>query len=173
MLRKLPLLLAPALVAMLAIAPTATAQDKTEGTFDLIFSECAVIPSETIPDWTGTAEIDGNVHDMAFFNLGIGRPPGHALEAPYGSFMEVWAIYDGLEVVFDEECELQSLDGELLFWGHDYGTGNDDEAVFQMTGEVIEAYGDYAELAGRPIEMNGTFYEQDERLYAPGVFTIG
>lgn len=174
MLRKLAAMLSLTLMAVLVAVPSTSAQDKTEGTFDLVFNDCAVIPSETIPDWIGTAEIDGNVHDMLFFNLGIGRPPGQALEAPLGSFIEVWAIYDGVEVVFDEDCAMEKLEGDLLLWGHDYGVGDGDAAEFAMTGTVVEAFGEYADLAGSDIEMSGTFYVNDDgRDQAPGVFTIG
>jgi hypothetical protein len=42
-----------------------------------------------------------------------------------------------------------------------------------MTGTVVEAYGDFADLAGRPVEMSGTFYAEDDgTTKAPGELTI-
>ena len=43
----------------------------------------------------GTIDIDGDVYDMLFFNLGDGSPPNRERA---GSYIEIWAIYDGLEL---------------------------------------------------------------------------
>ena len=181
MLRKLAPMLSLVLMAVLAIAPAATAQDKVEGTMDLTWNDCYTGPGEAVPDWIGTIDIGGDVYDMLFFNVGTGRPPNHALEAPHGSFNEIWAIYDGLELVQDPACAaegfegdaVQKLDGELVLWGHDAGTGNDETATYEMSGTVMEAFGDFDGLAGSTVSMSGTFFlDPDEVLKAPGAFAI-
>jgi len=174
MLRKLAPILSLVLMAVLAVAPAAMAEDKVQGTFDLTWNACYEAPGEEIPDWIGTADIDGSAYDMLFFNVGSGRPPNHALEAPIGSFNEIWAIYDGLELVFDAECGIETFEGDLVLWGHDYGTGNGELMEFEMTGTVVEALGGFAGLAGDDVSMSGTFFVGDDELeHAPGVFTIG
>lgn len=173
MLRKLAPILSLVLMAVLAAAPAATAEDKTEGAFDLVWNACYEGPGEEIPDWIGTIDFDGDVYDMVFFNVGSGRPPNHKVEAPLGSFNEIWAVYDGLELVFDEECAVETFEGDLVLWGLDRGMSNADLAEYQMIGTVEEAVGDFDGLAGKNVSMSGTFYQEDEKTYAPGVLEIG
>ena len=176
MLRKLPLSLSLVLMAVLAIAPAALAQDKVKGEFDLDFNGCFAGPSDEVPVWVGTIDIDGDVHDMAFFNLGDGRPP-LSQDPPEGSgaFIEIWAVYDVLEITFDDECALESFGGDLVMWGHDAGLSQYDAQEYAMTGDVVEAFGDYADLAGRDVAMSGTFTVDEEGnfLTAPGALEIG
>ena len=175
MLRKLPLSLSLVLVAVLAIAPATLAQDKVQGEYDLAWNECWPGPQDAVPDWVGTIDIDGNVHDFVFFFLGDGRPPGQ--DPPEGrmAFIEIWAIYDGLNIAYDEECAVEAYEGDLVMWGHDAGVSNLEAQEYAMTGYVAEAFGDYADLAGADVAMSGTFTMDEEGnfLTAPGALEIG
>jgi hypothetical protein len=172
--RKLALMLSLVLMAVLSVAPATAAQDKVQGTFDLAWNGCFEAPGEEIPDWIGTIDIDGDAYDMLFFNVGDGRPPNHPVPEGTRAFNEVWAIYDGLELTFDEECAVETFDGDLVLWGLDYGTSDHVAATFVMTGPVMEAVGPFDGLAGQTVSMSGTFAENDEGvLEAPGVLEIG
>lgn len=173
------LLLSPALVliAVLALAPVAVGQDKLSGPMDLQWNACyGAPPSEEIPDWIGTVELDGKVYDVLFFNVGTGRPPTDRVEAPEMTAHELWAIYDGLELVFDEECAVQTFEGSAVMLGHDYGRANFAEGPdYRLTGTVLEASGDFADLVGQPMEVNGIIEFSDEGAptAAPGELVIG
>jgi hypothetical protein len=175
MLRKLAPILSLGLLAALAAAPAVSAQDKITGDYDLDWNTCWPGPQDEVPDWVGTVDIDGDVHDLIFFILGDGRPPGQ--DPPEGSlaFIEIWAVYDGLAIAYDEECAVESFQGELLMWGHDAGMSDLEAQEYAMTGYVAEAFGDYADLAGKDVVMSGTFTLDDEGnfLTAPGAFEIG
>ncbi len=174
MLRKLALILSLVLMAVLAAAPAAMAEDKVQGTFDLTWNDCFTGPGEEIPDWIGTADIDGDAYDMLFFNVGDGRPSNHPVAEGTGAFNEVWAIYDGLELVFDEECAVETFEGDLVLWGLDHGTSDLVAATYVMIGLVMEAVGPFDGLAGKGVSMSGTFAEnEDGVLEAPGVLEIG
>lgn len=173
--RRLAAVPALALTASLTLAPAVMAEDAVTGTFDLTWNECITeLPNQDVPDWLGTIDIDGKAYDMAFFNLGMGRPPGEELGENSPSFIEVWAIYDGLEVAFDPECAMTTYEGEMAMWGHDYGTADIEASTFEMTGTVAEAYGEFADLVGHEIEMNGSFYidPETELEKAPGEFRV-
>jgi hypothetical protein len=177
MLRTLTLNPALVLMAVLAAAPATMAQDDVTGEFDLDFNGCwPGAASDEVPIWVGTIDIDGDVNDMAFFNLGDGRPP-LSQDPPEGSgaFIEIWAVYDGLQVAYDEECAPLTWEGSLVMWGHDAGLSQYDAQEYAMTGTVLEAFGDYADLAGKDVVMSGTFTVDDEGnpLTAPGVIEIG
>jgi len=174
MLRKLPVIAAMGLAAVLATASATVAADKTSGEFDLLWNDCFVAPGEEIPDWVGTIDFDGDVYDMLFFNVGDGRPPNHPPAEGTGAFNEVWAVYDGLELVFDEACAVETFDGDLVLWGLDHGTSDSEAATYAMTGSIMEGSGPFEGLAGEPISMSGTFFENpDGVLQAPGVLHIG
>jgi hypothetical protein len=175
MLRKLAISLSLVLTAVLALAPAAMAEDKAEGAFDLAWNECWPGPNDEVPDWVGTIDMDGDVHDMVFFLLGDGRPPNHDLAEPLGAFIEIWAIYDGLEITYDEECARETYAGDLVMWGHDAGVTDWGAMEFAMTGTVVEGFGDYADLAGTDVAMSGTATVDDDGnpLTAPGVLEIG
>lgn len=172
--RKLTTGSALALTATLAMAPAAMAQAEVSGDFDLLWNACWEGPTEAVPDWIGTIDLGDDTYDMLFFNVGTGHPPGHAVEEPLGSFLEVWAVYDWLELVHGADCALEKLEGDLVMWGHDYGTGNTDTATYAMTGTVVEGFGDYADLAGHEVEMSGTFFHDKELGLdrAPGEFSV-
>lgn len=176
MVRKLPISLSLVLMAVLAVAPATVAQDKVTGEFDLSWNGCWQGPGDELPDWIGTVDIDGSVHDMVFFNLGDGRPP-LSQDPPEGSgaFIEIWAVYDGLEISYDEECATETYEGDLVMWGHDAGLSDYVAQEYAMTGTIVEAFGDYADLAGSTVAMNGTFTvdEDGNPLTAPGVLEIG
>jgi hypothetical protein len=144
-------------LALLA-APAAATQDNLAGTVDISWNACyGAPPSEQIPDWIGTADIDGDTYDIIFFNIGSGRPPTLALEPPEMAAHEIWAIYDGLELVFDEECAVETFEGDVVMWGHDYGVANFAESPeYVLSGMIREAFGDYADYAGHGITFTGT-----------------
>jgi hypothetical protein len=156
------------------LAVPATAQDKLAGTMDLSWNGCWTGPNEAIPDWTGTIDIDGDVYDMLFWNVGTGWPPGQTPEAPYAAFNEIWAIYDGLELAFDDECAVETFEGDLVLWGHDAGLLDTETAGYEMTGTVTQAFGDFADLTDGSVTMGGTvvFDEEGNPLTAPGEFAI-
>lgn len=175
MLRKSAVGLALALSASLAFVPAALATETITGEVDLAWNRCFEAPGDEVPDWVGTVDFDGDVHDMVFFNLGDGRPPNHDPEDGMGAFIEIWAIYDGLELVYDDGCAPQTHEGDLVMWGHDAGLSDREAQKYSMNGTVVEAFGDYADLAGQPLFMSGTFTLTDEGgpATAPGVIEIG
>lgn len=177
MLRKLALSPSLVLMAVLVVAPAAMAEDKVKGEFDLAWNGCFEGPNDEVPDWIGTIDLDGDVYDMVFFNLGDGRPPNQDLPEGSGAFIEIWAVYDGLELAYDEECATETYEGDLVMWGHDAGVSDRVAKEYAMTGTVAEAFGDYADLAGQPVAMSGTFTLTDDDppgpLTAPGVLEIG
>jgi hypothetical protein len=127
MLRKLVIGLSLVLMSVLSAAPVVTAQDQVSGTMDLTWNSCWEAPSEAVPDWIGTIDMDGDVYDMLFFNVGSGRPPDTALAEHLVPFNEMWAIYRDLEVSVDADCALQKLEGDLVLWGHDHGISDLDD----------------------------------------------
>ncbi|MGD8486347.1 MAG: hypothetical protein PVH07_06880 [Chloroflexota bacterium] len=160
------------LTAVMMATPAALAQDKVTGEFDLDWNGCWQGPGDEIPDWIGTIDLDGNVYDMLFWNLGDGRPPNNDLA---GAFIEIWAVIDGLEITFDEECVMETFAGDPVIWGHDAGVSDFDAQTYAMTGTIVEAFGDYADLAGQPVAMSGTFTldADGNPLTAPGILEIG
>jgi hypothetical protein len=173
MLRKPLLGFALVSMAAIAVAPAA-AQEKVTGEFDLLWNGCWEGPTESVPDWIGTIDVDGSAYDMVFFNVGSGAPPDYPIPEGTGMFNEVWAVYDGLEIIFDEECALQAYEGDLVLWGLDHGAADMEAASYQMTGEVMEAVGPFEGLAGKDVYMSGTFFTNDDGVeQAPGVLEIG
>lgn len=175
MLRRLAVGCSLMLVAAFALAPTAMAQEKVTGEFQLDWNSCWSAPGDEVPDWVGSIDFDGDVHDMVFFNLGDGRPPGQDLAEGSGGFIEIWAVYDGLDITYDDACVPQTYEGDLVMWGHDAGISHYDAKEYAMSGTVVEAFGDYADLAGSPVVMSGAFTTDDTGapLTAPGVLEIG
>jgi hypothetical protein len=173
--RRSALSLSLPVIAALALAPAAMAQDKVSGDVALDWNACFQAPGDEVPDWVGTVDFDGDVHDMIFFNLGDGRPPNHDPAEGMGAFIEIWAVYDGLELTYGDDCAPETFDGDLVMWGHDAGLSDREAQEYSMTGSVVEAFGDYADLTGQPIYMSGTFTLTDEGapLTAPGVIEIG
>ena len=171
MVRKLALGLSLALTASLVVTPVAMAQDKVTGAFDLDWNACWEGPTDEVPDWIGTIDLDGDAYDMLFFNLGDGRPPNQELAAPLGPFIEIWAVYDGLDISFDEDCAMEAFEGDLVMWGHDAGVSDSDAQEYEMAGTVVEAFGDHADLAGSDVVMSGSFTLTPDGapLTAPGV----
>jgi hypothetical protein len=163
------------LVATFALAPTAMAQEKVTGAFDLDWNSCWAAPGDEVPDWVGSIDLGGDVHDMVFFNLGDGLPPGLEVAEGSGAFIEIWAVYDGLELAYDDACAPTTYEGELVMWGHDAGISHYDAKEYAMNGTVVEAFGDYADLAGSDVAMSGTFTttEDGAPLTAPGMLEIG
>lgn len=178
MLRMLSMSLSLVLLAASALAPAAVAQGRVTGSMDLKWNTCyGAPPSEEIPDWIGTVDIDGAVYDMLFFNVGTGHPPTDRVAAPELTVHELWAIYDGLELVFDEECAVETFKGDVVMWGNDYGGANFAVSPdYHMAGTVLKAFGDFADLVGRPIEVSGVVEfdaESGAPTGAPGEIVIG
>ena len=175
MLRRLSFTLSLPLVAILAMAPATLAEGTLTGEMNLEWNACyGAPPSEEVPDWIGTVEFDDVVYDILFFNVGTGRPPTlPPLEPPMMSASEIWAIYDGLELVYDDECAIETFEGDIVLWGHDYGEATLPD--FVLNGTVIEASGDFANLAGHDVTISGTveLTEDGAPLAAPGEFVIG
>ena len=172
---KFTLSLSLALSAVVATAPMALAENEVTGSMDLKWNTCyGVPPSEDMPDWIGTVDIDGKSYDVLFFNVGSGRPPTDRVEEPEMSVHELWAIYDGLDLTFDEDCAIETFEGDALMWGHDYGVANFAETLdYHMAGTVLEAFGDFADLAGHPMQVNGTVVMGEAGPEgAPGTFTV-
>ena len=175
MMRRSLMSLALAAAAALVVTPVAMAETSLSGEMDLKWNTCyGAPPSEEIPDWIGTVELDGNLYDMLFFNVGTGRPPTDRVEEPELSVHELWAIYDGLELTFDDECAVETFEGDVVMWGHDYGVANFAETLdYHMAGTVLEAFGDFADLAGHPMQVNGTVVMGEAGPEgAPGTFTV-
>jgi|GEM_PF-1573423 len=176
MLRKSLMSASLALMAVLAVAPATMAQDKLEGTMNLAWNECYPgAPNLEVPDWVGTVDFDGDVYDIIFFNVRPGWPPGHVPAEGFNPFIEVWAVYDGLELVFDDECAMETLQGNLVMWGHDAGRTNKETKEYAATGYVLEALEAFDGLAGSGMAMSGTvlFTEEGAPSTAPGILQIG
>ena len=174
MLRKLLLSLTLGSMAVLSFAPAALAEGGVSGKMDLKWNACyGGPPSEEVPDWIGTVELDGAVHDILYFNVATGRPPTlPPQEPPMLSAHEIWAIYDGLELLFDDECAIETFEGDLVLWGHDYGVATLPD--FVLNGTVIEASADFTELAGHDVTISGVvdLTEEGAPSAAPGEFVI-
>ena len=175
MLRKLLLSLSLVLMAVLAVAPATLAQDKLEGTMDLARNECYDVPhGEGVFPWSGTVDFDGEVYDIVFWSVGGGLPLGYAPAEGYGPFNEVWAVYDGLELSFDDACEITTFEGDPLLWGLNAGLVDTETMGYAATGLVIEAVGAFDGLAGSDMVMNGAIVTaDDETRTAPGTLVIG
>ena len=173
--RRSALSLSLPVIAALALAPAVMAQDKVTGDVALDWNTCFQGSGDEVPDWVGTVDFDGDVHDMIFFNLGDGRPPNQDPGEGMGAFIEIWAVYDGLELTYTDDCAPETFDGDLVMWGHDAGLSDRVAQEYSMTGSVVEAFGDYADLTGQPIYMSGTFTltEEGGPATAPGVIEIG
>jgi hypothetical protein len=174
--RKLAACLSLVLLAILAMAPATAAQNKLEGTMDLSWNTCYPgAPSLEVPDWVGTVDFDGDVYDIIFFNVRPGYPPAYAPDGGYNPFIEAWAVYDDLELAFDDDCAMQSLEGDLVMWGHDSGRTNTETKEYAATGYVLEAIEAFDGLAGSDMAMGGTVLFTDDGApdTAPGTLVIG
>ena len=175
MLRKLLLSLSMVLIAVLAVAPATMAQDKLEGTMDLARNECYdVSHGEGVFSWSGTVDFDGDVYDVVFWSVGGGLPLGYAPAEGFGPFNEVWAVYDGLEVAFDDDCEVATFEGDPILWGLNAGLVDTETMGYAATGLVTGAHGAFDGLVGNDMAMNGTIVTADDGARtAPGTLVIG
>ena len=176
MLRKLSAGVSLVLLAAVATVPATTAQDKLEGTMDLASNECYPgAPNLEVPDWIGTVDFDGDEYDIIFWVIAKGYPPGLEPNEGFNPFIEAWAVYDGLELVFDEECAMQTLEGELVMWGHHTGRTDKETKEYAATGKVLEAFGAFDGYAGTDDAMSGTVLVTEEGApsTAPGTLVIG
>ena len=175
MLRKLTIGVSLLLLAALAVAPATTAQDRVEGTMDLAWNEC--YPVSHTPDnypWFGTVDFDGDAYDIVFWSVGGGLPLGQVAPESSRPFREVWAVYDGLEVAFDDECALATFEGAPIMWGLNAGQTNTETMEYAATGVVMEALGGFDGLAGSGMAMSGQVEQEDgENQAAPGTLLIG
>lgn len=138
-----------------------------------------------VPDWVGSITIDGKEYGMLFFAFWTGKPfddPAHGMAFFFG---EIWAIYDmdGLEFPVIPNGEpgdwaywVPTNDpAELVMWGYDEGITNMANTKFHMSGNVVEAFGDFSMWEGRNVHMSGTieWYEEiPAPHFAPGIFRI-
>ena len=176
MMGKLAACLSLVLLAVLVVAPATAAQNKLEGKMDLSWNACYPgAPSLEVPDWVGTVDFEGDTYDIIFFNVRPGYPSAYAPDEGYNPFVEAWAVYDGLELAFDEECAMETLDGELVMWGHDSGRTDTATKEYAATGYVLGALAAFDGLAGREMAMGGTVLFTDEGApdTAPGTLEIG
>ena len=176
MLRKLSACVSLVLLAAVAMVPATTAQDKLEGTMDLAYNDCYPgAPNLEVPDWVGTVDFDGDAYDIIFWVIAKGYPPGLEPNEGFNPFIEAWAVYDGLELVFDDECAMQTLEGELVMWGHHTGRTNKEAKEYAAAGKVLEALGPLDGFAGSYDVMGGTvlFDEEGAPDTAPGTLVIG
>ena len=175
MLRRMSASVSLLLMAVLAAVPATMAQDKVTGEYELAWNGCFTAPGDEVPDWVGAIDLEGDVYDMVFFNLGDGRPPGQDLPEGSGAFIEIWAVYDGLELAYDDDCAPVTYAGDLVMWGHDAGVSDYEAQEYAMAGTIVEAFGEHADLAGQPVAMSGTFTmtEDGDPATAPGVIEIG
>ena len=176
MLRKLLVSLSLVLLATAAAAPASMAQDKVEGTMDLIRNECyGVSHDANVFPWSGTVDVDGDVYDIVFWSVGGGLPPGLQTPETARAFNEVWAAYDGLEVAFDDECAVATFEGDLVLWGLNAGLSDLEASTYSATGIVMDGVGAFDGLAGAAMAMDGTitFTEEGAPASAPGMLEIG
>ena len=175
MMRKFVLSLSLMLMAVLATAPATMAQDRLEGTMELDRNECYdVSHGDGVFSWSGTVDFEGDVYDIVFWSVGGGLPLGYAPAEGYGPFNEVWAAYDGLEVAFDEACQIASFEGDPVLWGVNAGLVDTESMDYAATGVVIGAQDAFDGHAGSDMAMEGAIVTaEDETRTAPGVLLIG
>ena len=177
MIRRLTMSLTLLSFAVLAVAPATMAQDKIEGTTNTTFTDCYPgPPNETIPDWKGAFDVDGKAYDVLFWNVGTGRPYGHMPAETDIPFNEVFAVYRDLELVLDGECMVETLEGDLVMWGHDSGLVDTTTNGYSAIGFVMEAFEEFDGYAGSPMSMSGTVVVDPDTgapLTASGPFDIG
>ena len=70
---------------------------------------------------------------------------------------------------------METLDGELVMWGHDSGRTDTATKEYAATGYVLGALAAFDGLAGREMAMGGTVLFTDEGApdTAPGTLEIG
>lgn len=175
MIRNLPISLVAVLIAIMAVAPAAIAQDGLKGTMDLARNECYdVSHGDGVYSWSGTVDFDGDVYDVVFWSVGGGLPLGYAPADGYGPFNEVWAVYDGLDVAFDADCEVATFEGDPVLWGVNAGLVDTETMGYAATGLVIEAAGPFDGHGGSAMAMEGAIVvADDDTRTAPGTLLIG
>jgi hypothetical protein len=168
-----------------AIASVVYAKKPLIGTMALEYNTDVPGPQPLIPDWVGTVEIDGEEYGMLFFAIGSGKSFDDFLKGQVHFFEEIWAIYD---TDFDLTSLIPSDDPadwdywlpassptELVLWGYDEGQTNVRNSKYHMNGNVVGAFGDFAECQGRNVHMNGIIQWDPATggpQYAPGIFRI-
>ncbi|MFX0182296.1 MAG: hypothetical protein ACFE95_04355 [Candidatus Hodarchaeota archaeon] len=166
------------MVSFLVLIPALSVSANTPlyGTMDLQFNLGWPGPPQTvIPDWVGTITIDGEEYGMAFFAIGTGKPFGEQNEGSPHFFVEVWRIYDGIKIKFNDDGVLTKFKpGSILLWGYDTGLTNLANSKYHMTGTVEEAFGPFSMYVGRNVYMSGEiiWYPFGAPQFAPGIFRI-
>ena len=79
-------------------------------------------------------------------------------------FREVWAVYDGLEVAFDDECALATFEGAPIMWGLNAGRTNAETMEYAATGIVMEALGAFDGVLGTGLLEAGGEESLDEEV---------
>jgi hypothetical protein len=120
-------------------------------------------PQTQVPDWVGTIEIDGETYGMLFFAFASGKPFETDPPGKVHFFEEIWAIYEEVPPAIPEGDEGVWVDWlpsnpdpavGLIMWGYDRGVTTQN-SKYHMTGNVEEAFGDFAEWEGRQVYMRG------------------
>jgi len=94
--------------------------------------------------WKGT--ISGDINGIMTF-WATGPVPAKDLGHPPGFF---WQVH-----FFTEYWEITDENGQLMIAGIDKGNTGYSNWKFRMNGEVTEANGEYADLVGHQVHMNG------------------
>lgn len=173
--RKISVLLGLMAVLVMALAAPAQALRPLRGEMALQFNLAAAGPSEVVPGWVGTIDLDGQVYGMAFFNTGTGKP---FAEQPADNvfFAETWVIYETLDFSFNPDGTLGVFEpGRVLLSGDDRGITNVHNSKYHMNGQVLVAEPPFEQLLGRNVHMSGdiVWYDFGAPHFAPGTFRVG
>lgn len=173
---KLSFVLAIVVVLFLGTTAPLNAKSPVTGEMDLQFNLAWPGPQTDIPDWVGTLTIDGDEYGMAFFLIGTGKPfAGDHVTGNASFFGEIWRVYDGIDLGFDEFGNLAEFSpGPIILWGYDAGMVSLANSKYHMNGSVEYAAEAFAGWLGRSVHMSGVieWYDFGAPQYAPGVFRV-
>ena len=125
-------------------------------------------------EWKLRSGGPGGQGGAALEQVGGGLPLGYAPADGYGPFNEVWAVYDGLDVAFDADCEVATFEGDPVLWGVNAGLVDTETMGYAATGLVIEAAGPFDGHGGSAMAMEGAIVvADDDTRTAPGTLLIG
>ncbi len=177
-------------VFILTLLPTISVQAKKPiGTMDLTYNLAVTGPTDKIPDWVGSIEIDGKDYGMLFFAIGSGKAFDDAFKGNIHFFEEIWAIYDLGDKIFPDLPNELGWDywlpangpSELVLWGKDKGQTNIQNSKYRMNGDIKGAFGDFEMWMGHNVHMSGQIEWQNlgtpenpiiAPFKAPGTFKI-
>ena len=125
-------------------AATQLAKKPFVGTNYALFNP-GIFVDHTKPSWYGSFTAGGVDYGEVFFSLGSGKPYPHNVTGQAFHAKERFEVYTWIE--FDPETQTLET-GELLMVGINTGVQVGD--VFHAHGRILEAYGPFEGLAGRP-----------------------